>query len=93
MGSLLVPVRELLSEPELVLDQWFHLDGASPESQVLLRAELKVRTHFLVVVRDVVVVVVVVFLLLPLVLVSLLNQFLLPVPVPKALTYLNMIHY
>uniref|UniRef100_A0A673BZU0 Extended synaptotagmin-like protein 1b n=1 Tax=Sphaeramia orbicularis TaxID=375764 RepID=A0A673BZU0_9TELE len=42
IGSLVVPVRELLSEPELVLDQWFHLDGASPESQVLLRAELKV---------------------------------------------------
>ncbi|KAG7218252.1 hypothetical protein INR49_020500 [Caranx melampygus] len=41
MGSLVVPIRELLSEPELVLDQWFHLDGASPESQVLLRAELK----------------------------------------------------
>lgn len=42
LGSLVVPIRELLSEPELVLDQWFHLDGASPESQVLLRAELKV---------------------------------------------------
>ncbi|XP_061904308.1 extended synaptotagmin-1 [Entelurus aequoreus] len=41
MGSLVVPIRELLSEPELVLDQWFHLDGASPESQILLRAELK----------------------------------------------------
>ncbi|XP_041808275.1 extended synaptotagmin-1 [Chelmon rostratus] len=41
IGSLVVPVRELLSEPELVLDQWFHLDGASPESQILLRAELK----------------------------------------------------
>uniref|UniRef100_A0A8C4HTG2 Extended synaptotagmin-1 n=1 Tax=Dicentrarchus labrax TaxID=13489 RepID=A0A8C4HTG2_DICLA len=42
IGSLVVPIRELLSEPELVLDQWFHLDGASPESQLLLRAELKV---------------------------------------------------
>ncbi|XP_075966458.1 uncharacterized protein LOC142970246 [Anarhichas minor] len=41
IGSLVVPIRELLSEPELVLDQWFHLDGASPESQVLLKAELK----------------------------------------------------
>ncbi|KAM9860032.1 extended synaptotagmin-1 [Aulostomus maculatus] len=41
MGSLVVPIRELLSEPELVLDQWFNLDGASPESQVLLRTELK----------------------------------------------------
>uniref|UniRef100_A0A3P8URB6 Extended synaptotagmin-1 n=1 Tax=Cynoglossus semilaevis TaxID=244447 RepID=A0A3P8URB6_CYNSE len=43
--SLVVPLRELLSEPDLVLDQWFHLDGASPESQVLLRAELKVRNQ------------------------------------------------
>nr|XP_019941983.1 PREDICTED: extended synaptotagmin-1-like [Paralichthys olivaceus] len=41
IGSLVVPIRELLSEPELVLDQWFNLDGASPESRVLLRAELK----------------------------------------------------
>ncbi|XP_076012613.1 extended synaptotagmin-1-like isoform X2 [Genypterus blacodes] len=41
IGSLVVPIRELLSEPQLVLDQWFHLDGASPESQILLRAELK----------------------------------------------------
>ncbi|XP_061147662.1 extended synaptotagmin-1 [Syngnathus typhle] len=41
MGSLVVPIKELLTEPELVLDQWFHLDGASPESQLLLRAELK----------------------------------------------------
>uniref|UniRef100_A0A672G9Z2 Extended synaptotagmin-like protein 1b n=1 Tax=Salarias fasciatus TaxID=181472 RepID=A0A672G9Z2_SALFA len=44
MGSLVVPVWELLSAPQLVLDQWFHLDGASPESQLLLRAELKVIT-------------------------------------------------
>uniref|UniRef100_A0A4W5MNE0 C2 domain-containing protein n=1 Tax=Hucho hucho TaxID=62062 RepID=A0A4W5MNE0_9TELE len=43
MGSLVVPVRELLSEPDLVLDQWLGLDGASPDSQILLRAELKVR--------------------------------------------------
>lgn len=42
IGSLVVPIRELLSEPGLVLDQWFNLDGASPESQVLLRAELMV---------------------------------------------------
>lgn len=45
MGSLVVPVRELLSEPELVLDRWFHLDGASAYSQILLRAELKVATQ------------------------------------------------
>uniref|UniRef100_A0A3Q0T443 Extended synaptotagmin 1 n=1 Tax=Amphilophus citrinellus TaxID=61819 RepID=A0A3Q0T443_AMPCI len=43
IGSVVIPIRELLSEPELVLDQWFHLDGASPESQILLRAELKVQ--------------------------------------------------
>lgn len=43
MGSLVVLVKDLLAEPELVLDQWFHLDGALPESQILLRAELKVR--------------------------------------------------
>ncbi|XP_045561813.1 uncharacterized protein isoform X3 [Salmo salar] len=42
MGSLVLPVRELLSEPDLVLDQWLSLDGASPDSQILLRAELKV---------------------------------------------------
>ncbi|KAG8007892.1 Extended synaptotagmin-1 [Nibea albiflora] len=42
MGSLVVPVRELLSEPELVMDQWMPLDGALPESQILLRAELKI---------------------------------------------------
>ncbi|KAM6927192.1 uncharacterized protein FYW49_003387 [Xenentodon cancila] len=41
IGSLVIPIRELLSEPDLFLDQWFHLDGASPESQVLLRTELK----------------------------------------------------
>ncbi|KAJ0023659.1 hypothetical protein NQD34_003558 [Periophthalmus magnuspinnatus] len=41
IGSLVIPLRELLSEPELVLDQWFHLDGGLPDSQVLLRAELK----------------------------------------------------
>lgn len=42
MGSLVVPVKLLLAEPQLVLDQWFPLDGALPESQILLRAELKV---------------------------------------------------
>lgn len=42
MGSVVLPVRQLLSEPQQVLDQWVHLDGASPESKVLLRAELKV---------------------------------------------------
>ncbi|KAJ8260133.1 hypothetical protein GJAV_G00177430 [Gymnothorax javanicus] len=41
-GSLVLPVRELLSEPDLVLDRWLSLDGALPESQILLRAELKI---------------------------------------------------
>ncbi|KTG34811.1 hypothetical protein cypCar_00003808 [Cyprinus carpio] len=41
LGSLVLPVRELLGEKDLVLDRWFSLDGAMPESQILLRAELK----------------------------------------------------
>ncbi|KAG5836221.1 hypothetical protein ANANG_G00252290 [Anguilla anguilla] len=41
-GSLVLPVRELLSEPDLVLDRWLSLDGVPPESQILLRAELKI---------------------------------------------------
>uniref|UniRef100_A0A672LDB4 Extended synaptotagmin 1 n=1 Tax=Sinocyclocheilus grahami TaxID=75366 RepID=A0A672LDB4_SINGR len=45
LGSLVLPVRELLDEKDLVLDRWFSLDGAMPESQILLRAELKVRNH------------------------------------------------
>uniref|UniRef100_A0A9J8C1Q4 Extended synaptotagmin-like protein 1a n=1 Tax=Cyprinus carpio carpio TaxID=630221 RepID=A0A9J8C1Q4_CYPCA len=45
LGSLVLPVRELLGEKDLVLDRWFSLDGAMPESQILLRAELKVRNH------------------------------------------------
>lgn len=48
MGSLVVPMKNLLAEPQLVLDQWFHLDGASPESHILLRAELKVPDTFFV---------------------------------------------
>uniref|UniRef100_A0A3B4C9Q8 Extended synaptotagmin-like protein 1b n=1 Tax=Pygocentrus nattereri TaxID=42514 RepID=A0A3B4C9Q8_PYGNA len=43
LGSLVLPTRELLSKPELLLDQWQSLDGASPESQILLRAQLKVK--------------------------------------------------
>ncbi|KAK9954223.1 hypothetical protein ABG768_016316 [Culter alburnus] len=41
LGSLVLPLRELLNEKDLVLDRWFNLDGAMPESQILLRAELK----------------------------------------------------
>lgn len=49
MGSLVITVKELLAEPQLVLDQWFHLDGALSDSKILLRAELKVceQTHLL----------------------------------------------
>lgn len=43
LGALVLPVRELLDEKDLVLDHWFTLDGAMPESEILLRAELKVR--------------------------------------------------
>ncbi|KAM9855995.1 extended synaptotagmin-1 [Aulostomus maculatus] len=42
LGSLTVPLREVLAEPGLVLDRWLTLDGALPESQILLRATLKV---------------------------------------------------
>ncbi|KAM9813857.1 extended synaptotagmin-1-like [Neosynchiropus ocellatus] len=42
MGSLVVSLRDVLREPGLAQDQWFDLDGASPESQILLRAELKI---------------------------------------------------
>ncbi|MEQ2208360.1 hypothetical protein XENOCAPTIV_026342, partial [Xenoophorus captivus] len=42
LGSLTVLLREVLSEPGLMLDKWFSLDGALPESQILLRVTLKV---------------------------------------------------
>ncbi|XP_043085492.1 extended synaptotagmin-1-like [Puntigrus tetrazona] len=41
LGSLVLPVKELIDEKDLVMDRWFSLDGAMPESQILLRAELK----------------------------------------------------
>uniref|UniRef100_A0A3P9Q9H2 Extended synaptotagmin 1 n=1 Tax=Poecilia reticulata TaxID=8081 RepID=A0A3P9Q9H2_POERE len=41
LGSLTVLLREVLSESGLVLDQWFNLDGALPESQILLRVTIK----------------------------------------------------
>uniref|UniRef100_A0A3B4X071 Extended synaptotagmin 1 n=1 Tax=Seriola lalandi dorsalis TaxID=1841481 RepID=A0A3B4X071_SERLL len=44
LGSLTLPLREVLVEPGLVLDRWLSLDGALPESQILLRATLKVQT-------------------------------------------------
>lgn len=42
LGSLVLPLREMLAEPEMVLDHWLPLDGALPESEILLRAEVKV---------------------------------------------------
>uniref|UniRef100_A0A8D3BW74 Extended synaptotagmin-like protein 1a n=1 Tax=Scophthalmus maximus TaxID=52904 RepID=A0A8D3BW74_SCOMX len=44
LGSLTLPLREVLVEPGLVLDRWLSLDGALPESQILLKATLKVLT-------------------------------------------------
>ncbi|KAK1899080.1 Extended synaptotagmin-1 [Dissostichus eleginoides] len=42
LGSFTLPLREVMMEPGLVLDRWINLDGALPESQILLRATLKV---------------------------------------------------
>ncbi|CAK6951461.1 extended synaptotagmin-1 [Scomber scombrus] len=42
LGSLTLPLREVLAEPGLVLDRWLILDGALPESQILMRATLKI---------------------------------------------------
>ncbi|XP_071228958.1 extended synaptotagmin-1-like isoform X2 [Salvelinus alpinus] len=41
MGTVVLPLREVLSEQGLVLDRWLNLNGALPESQILLRATLK----------------------------------------------------
>uniref|UniRef100_A0A8C4ET18 Extended synaptotagmin-like protein 1a n=1 Tax=Dicentrarchus labrax TaxID=13489 RepID=A0A8C4ET18_DICLA len=46
LGSLTLPLREVLFEPGLVLDRWVNLDGALPESQILLRVMLKVLTIY-----------------------------------------------
>lgn len=43
LGSLFLRVKDLLSVPGLVLDSWLSIDGASADSEILLRAELKVR--------------------------------------------------
>uniref|UniRef100_A0A669B9G2 Extended synaptotagmin 1 n=1 Tax=Oreochromis niloticus TaxID=8128 RepID=A0A669B9G2_ORENI len=42
LGSLTLPLKEVLAETDLVLDRWLNLDGALPESQILLRVVLKV---------------------------------------------------
>uniref|UniRef100_A0A3B4GLF6 Extended synaptotagmin-1-like n=1 Tax=Pundamilia nyererei TaxID=303518 RepID=A0A3B4GLF6_9CICH len=36
LGSLTLPLKEVLAETDLVLDRWLNLDGALPESQILL---------------------------------------------------------
>uniref|UniRef100_A0A4W4HLP7 Extended synaptotagmin-like protein 1a n=1 Tax=Electrophorus electricus TaxID=8005 RepID=A0A4W4HLP7_ELEEL len=42
LGSVVLPVKDIMAEQALVLDRWLTLDGALPESQLLIRAELKV---------------------------------------------------
>uniref|UniRef100_H3C5R7 Extended synaptotagmin 1 n=1 Tax=Tetraodon nigroviridis TaxID=99883 RepID=H3C5R7_TETNG len=42
LGSLTLPLRDVLLDPGMVLDRWFNVDGALPESQILLRVMLKV---------------------------------------------------
>ncbi|TNM87085.1 hypothetical protein fugu_007315 [Takifugu bimaculatus] len=42
LGSLTLPLRDVLLEPGMVLDRWINLDGALPESQILLRVMLKI---------------------------------------------------
>uniref|UniRef100_A0A3Q2YEK4 Extended synaptotagmin 1 n=1 Tax=Hippocampus comes TaxID=109280 RepID=A0A3Q2YEK4_HIPCM len=37
LGSLTLALKEVMAEPNLVLDRWLALDGALPESQILLR--------------------------------------------------------
>ncbi|KAK0145265.1 Extended synaptotagmin-1 [Merluccius polli] len=44
LGSVVISLREVLGQPDMVLDSWTHLEGALPESQVLLRVTLKVLT-------------------------------------------------
>ncbi|KAG7323261.1 hypothetical protein KOW79_012963 [Hemibagrus wyckioides] len=41
LGAVVLPLKNILKEQALVLDQWLPLDGALPESEILLRAELK----------------------------------------------------
>ncbi|KAM8830313.1 extended synaptotagmin-1 isoform 2-T2 [Synchiropus picturatus] len=42
LGSLALPLREVMTEAGLVLDRWLPVEGALPESQILLRATLKI---------------------------------------------------
>uniref|UniRef100_A0A8C5F4W6 Extended synaptotagmin-like protein 1a n=1 Tax=Gadus morhua TaxID=8049 RepID=A0A8C5F4W6_GADMO len=42
LGSVAIALKDVLAQPDLVLDRWLTLEGALPESQILLRATLKV---------------------------------------------------
>ena len=44
LGSLSVPLSLLLSCPDLVLDKWFQLEGASPASRIYVTVVLRVRS-------------------------------------------------
>uniref|UniRef100_A0A8C8DUY5 Extended synaptotagmin-like protein 1a n=1 Tax=Oryzias sinensis TaxID=183150 RepID=A0A8C8DUY5_9TELE len=46
LGSLTLPLKEVLSESGLVLDRWLSLDGALPESQILLRVTAGLQIGF-----------------------------------------------
>ncbi|XP_030623547.1 extended synaptotagmin-1 [Chanos chanos] len=52
LGSLELPMRDLLSEEGMLLDRWFPLEGSLPESQILIRAELKLLDSKLVYCQD-----------------------------------------
>ncbi|KAM6925619.1 extended synaptotagmin-1 [Xenentodon cancila] len=52
LGSLTLPLRDVLAEPGLVLDRWLSLDAALPESQILLRVTLKILDTQLAVCRS-----------------------------------------
>ncbi|XP_059920715.1 extended synaptotagmin-1 [Gadus macrocephalus] len=41
LGSVAIALKDVLAQPDLVLDRWLTLEGALPESQILLRATLK----------------------------------------------------
>lgn len=53
LGSVALSLKEVLAEPDLVLDRWLNLDGALPESQILLRTSLKILDTQLAVCRKV----------------------------------------
>ncbi|KAM4610096.1 extended synaptotagmin-1 isoform 2-T2 [Polymixia lowei] len=52
LGSVVVPLREVLGQQGLVLDRWLSLEGALPESQILLRVTLKILDTQLAVCRN-----------------------------------------